>query len=162
MTEKRCPKCDAVKPLDAFPRRSGATDGRASHCRSCVKEWAAAHPEQAASRQARWKERNPEKSARSQRFFANRKTAARRVAVIHYYSSGANICACCGSAERLTIDHIYGGGTEHRKAIRATGAPFYRWLVAQSFPPGYQVLCMDCNVSKGTGESCRRHAAATA
>jgi len=68
-------------------------------------------------------------------------------------------CACCGTAERLDIDHINGGGSAHRTALfgRANngGADFYRWLVAQGFPPGYQVLCRPCNASKANGVTCR-------
>lgn len=33
--EKRCPTCDTVKPLDAFHRASGASDGRQGWCKDC-------------------------------------------------------------------------------------------------------------------------------
>ncbi len=32
---KRCSKCKASKPLNAFYRRNSARDGRASHCKVC-------------------------------------------------------------------------------------------------------------------------------
>ena len=74
-------------------------------------------------------------------------------------------CACCGSAESLTIDHVYGGGSQHRLEVlgrkTAAGTTFYGWLVRNGFPEGFQTLCFPCNNSKNTGERCRiDHAAA--
>jgi len=48
----------------------------------------------------------------------------------------------------LTIDHPNNDGAEERKRIfgkRTTaGQPFYRWLVQNGYPKGYQVLCFNC------------------
>jgi len=59
-------------------------------------------------------------------------------------------CACCGEwrLEFLTLDHIDGGGNQHRKS-GMTGRKFYLWLKREGFPPGYRVLCMNCNCSIG-------------
>lgn len=60
-------------------------------------------------------------------------------------------CACCGENEEafLSIDHVNGGGTAHRKEIRvSSGKTFYRWLINNNFPDGFQTLCMNCNVAK--------------
>jgi len=56
----------------------------------------------------------------------------------------------------LTLDHINGGGIRHRTAIanergwknKVGGVSFYRHLICLGFPPGYQVLCFNCNYSK--------------
>jgi hypothetical protein len=62
-----------------------------------------------------------------------------------------NQCACCGEAEEtfLTIDHINGGGNQHRKQISngslSGGNQTYLWLIRNNFPDGFQVLCMNCN-----------------
>ena len=52
----------------------------------------------------------------------------------------------------LSIDHINGGGNEHRKKVlggkQSGGAPFYRWLKKHRYPKGYQVLCMNCQWRK--------------
>lgn len=48
----------------------------------------------------------------------------------------------------LTIDHMNGGGTKHRKDI-GNGTLFYRWLIRNNFPPEYQTLCYNCNCSHG-------------
>ena len=41
----------------------------------------------------------------------------------------------------LSIDHLDGGGTAHRKIV---GRNIYYWLIKNAFPKGYQVLCMNC------------------
>lgn len=60
-------------------------------------------------------------------------------------------CACCGEShvEFLAIDHIDGGGNEHRKKLGKSGTTFYFWLRKQGFPDGYRVLCHNCNQSRG-------------
>ncbi len=80
--------------------------------------------------------------------------------VLNHYSNGNLKCACCGETESdfLTVDHINGGGGQHRIAIFGdrwtAGARFYRWLVKNQFPPGFQLLCMNCNLSKGKHGQC--------
>lgn len=62
-------------------------------------------------------------------------------------------CACCNenTIEFLTIDHINNDGAEDRKKNgNKTGGKLYRWLIKNYFPRGeYQVLCFNCNCSKG-------------
>ena len=72
---------------------------------------------------------------------------------------GGRHCACCGEShiEFLSLDHIEGHGAAHRgqddmKNIR--GSEFYRWLKKKGYPPGYQVLCMNCNSAKRQSGSC--------
>lgn len=72
--------------------------------------------------------------------------ALKQTILDHY----GNICVCPGCGETrfefLSIDHINGGGTKHRKEI---GKLLYRWLIDNNFPEGFQILCMNCNSSKG-------------
>lgn len=60
------------------------------------------------------------------------------------------ICKCCGEAEPqfLTIDHIHGGGSAHKKAVGGS-QQIYSYLRANGYPDGYQLLCFNCNGSKG-------------
>ena len=69
----------------------------------------------------------------------------------HYSQSEEPFCECCGenNIEFLTIDHVNGGGTQHRRQLRENGMTIYRWLIKNNFPPGYRVLCMNCNTSIG-------------
>lgn len=66
---------------------------------------------------------------------------------------GGCICSCCGETKLpfLTIDHINGGGNKHRREI---GTDLYRWLRINNFPPGFRVLCMNCNFATRYGKSC--------
>ncbi len=62
---------------------------------------------------------------------------------------GGAKCVCCGETviSFLSIDHINGGGNQHRKKLGG-GWNFYRWLIKNNYPTGYQVLCMNCNFGK--------------
>lgn len=60
-------------------------------------------------------------------------------------------CACCGENhyEFMAIDHINGGGKQHRKEV-GQGLQLYRWLKRQGYPKkGFRVLCHNCNMSEG-------------
>lgn len=62
---------------------------------------------------------------------------------------GGRECACCreSNVEFLTIDHINGGGTQHRRSGKIVN--IYRWLKKQNYPVGYRVLCFNCNAAYG-------------
>jgi hypothetical protein len=81
-----------------------------------------------------------------------------RIQVLRHYSVGGRAaCACCGETtlEFLQIDHINNDGAEHRRSIgRHSGDGFYKWLRANDFPPGFQVLCCNCNFAKGRYGEC--------
>lgn len=69
--------------------------------------------------------------------------------IMQHYGNGK--CLMCGFAniQALTIDHVNGGGSNHRKTIGVTGSySFYRWLVNNQYPDGYQCLCMNCQMIK--------------
>jgi hypothetical protein len=67
---------------------------------------------------------------------------------------GGMKCACCGETEEtfLTLDHINNDGAEHRRSLSKTGrkvtSGVWHWIKRNNFPPGFQVLCMNCNFSK--------------
>ena len=41
------------------------------------------------------------------------------------------------------------GGNKHRKQLKAFGVELYAFLRREGWPPGYQILCHNCNLSKG-------------
>jgi hypothetical protein len=53
--------------------------------------------------------------------------------------------------EFLTLDHVNGGGNQHRRELNVRGKHFFEWLVRHGFPndPPLRVLCMNCNWSLG-------------
>jgi len=75
---------------------------------------------------------------------------ANKVKIIEAYGSK---CVCCGETllEFLTIDHINNDGAADRKENKhGSGGKLYRWLIQNNFPKeGYQLLCYNCNCSKG-------------
>lgn len=92
----------------------------------------------------RYYSRNVEKMRQQQL----EKRQKQRLLVLQHYSNGTMECNCCkeNTYEFLSIDHINGGGTQHRKSL--LNAPIVRYLIANNFPKGYQVLCHNCNYAK--------------
>jgi hypothetical protein len=68
-----------------------------------------------------------------------------RQAVLDHYGRH---CACCGESEEafLAIDHVNEDGAAHRREIPPR--TIYHWLSVHGFPPGFQVLCYNCNIGK--------------
>jgi len=67
-----------------------------------------------------------------------------------------NICACCGEStpEFLTLDHIHGGGTKHRR-VAGGNQSVYREVLAEGIPKEkYRLLCMNCNFAFGHWGKC--------
>ena len=64
-------------------------------------------------------------------------------------------CACCGESrfEFLAIDHIFGGGNQHRQIV-GSGPHIARWLKKHAYPEGFQVLCHNCNHAKAERGIC--------
>lgn len=60
---------------------------------------------------------------------------------------GGAQCACCGETESimLTIDHVAQNGAAHRRETGNSGQSFHRMLEKNGYPPGYRVLCRNCN-----------------
>lgn len=61
------------------------------------------------------------------------------------------VCLCCGenNLKLLTIDHINDNGKEHGNGVnRYKGEDLYRYLIANNFPSGLQVLCFNCNIGR--------------
>ena len=66
----------------------------------------------------------------------------------HYGVHGVARCTWPGcdihDQDMLTLDHIHGGGTEHRKSGGCNaGVILYRKLRHQDYPNGYQTLCFN-------------------
>ncbi len=76
--------------------------------------------------------------------------------VLTHYSGNPPSCACCGESiyDFLCLDHINGGGNQHRTKIRKFGNLFYHWIFVNNFPDGFQILCFNCNMAKGFFGSC--------
>lgn len=54
-------------------------------------------------------------------------------------------CAECGLQDErvLDLDHVYGGGAEHRRKRGTLG--MYRDVIRDNFPATFRILCKNCN-----------------
>jgi hypothetical protein len=77
-----------------------------------------------------------------------------RLEVITAYGGARCACPGCDVVELdfLHIDHVHNDGAAHRRKIGA--ANLYSWLKANGFPPGFQVLCANCNLAKSRYGQC--------
>lgn len=112
-----------------------------------------------------WKERNKEKVRDNARLYAQAHRAERRAYHKNYLAKlkdqafqayGGASCICCGEThtEFLSIDHINGSGNEHRRQLGLRASHLYKWLKDQGYPPGFRVLCMNCNFALGAFGYC--------
>lgn len=92
---------------------------------------------------------------------AKEKREKRKYDVLSHYSkklSNSDIpcCRCCGEHDFLiflTIDHITNRkNVIHKKGL--AGQAMYRHLQRNGYPPGYQVLCVNCNSAKSDSGIC--------
>ena len=85
------------------------------------------------------------------RVYSTRSKDKLKSEIFSTYGCGELKCKGCGESDLavLTIDHINGGGNQHRKKIGCkTGCSFYRWLKKNGYPEGFQVLCFNCQFRK--------------
>lgn len=140
MKTKVCTKCGKRKSIEtSFHRElSGPRPGYVMpECKQCKKE-----------RYTEWLAKNRDYA----RCLKRKLREVLRKAVFEAYG---NKCACCGETNRyfLAIDHVNGGGKQHRK-ITGWGVQFYRWVRDHNFPPDFQILCHNCNSAKYLAKIC--------
>jgi len=91
---------------------------------------------------------------RDKRIAAHKEAQQRlKLETFQAYSDVIPFCKCCQvmPIEFLTIDHINGSefsSADRRKGLDS-GNALYRRLKREGWPPGYRVLCMNCNFSVG-------------
>lgn len=159
---KTCNKCKITKDLTNFyySPKSRYADGYHTWCKDCMKELA-----------KKWHAKNSRRLTEyhKDRYYKNKavilakqkeKNFSTKLSVFTHYSGGKPFCACCGETaiEFLTIDHIGGGGNNHRKEIGSSGGySLYRWIIKHNYPDNFRVLCMNCNHSFGHFGYCPHH-----
>lgn len=130
--EGKCRKCNQVFPMTAehFYRHPKSKFGFRLICKTCTK-------------------RTNNKLAKGQ-------VKKIRMQALVAYSGNPPKCQCPGCPEShiefLTVDHIHGDGAKHRRQIK--NGNIYRWLRINKYPPGFRILCMNCNFSYGKRGYC--------
>lgn len=130
-----CRDCGETKAAELFSINNASHRGRSNFCKLCTQ-----------IKNKNYIKNNPERRKQSSKdYYAKLKQT-----VFDVYG---NFCVCCGETEKafLTIDHIKGDGAEHRK-ILGNRTLLYKSIRDEGFPKNkYQVLCHNCNWSKGAG-----------
>jgi hypothetical protein len=147
-----CTKCGETKQITEFATLRSRPSGHRQPCKTCN-----------VIQSGLSETRRPEALQRRMERQAKAYRQLRREVLDAY----GNSCACCGEPipEFLTVDHVNNDGAEHRRQIGARSLHLYKWLKANAFPKtGFQLLCFNCNCSKGFNGECphkrRFHAAA--
>lgn len=133
--KRRCTICKKWLSLNYFNKDKTRTLSHAYICKGCEK-----------IKRKRYHQKNGEAIRKKDREWEKRN----KKKVFEHYSNGSLKCANCeyNVYETLTIDHINGGGSKHRKKLNVWGNRFYEWLIRNKFPKRYQVLCHNCNFLK--------------
>lgn len=143
--EKKCGRCKELKRKSEFWGETKRKDGLKPWCKDCQRSYLKARRHLYADnknkkQRERWREK--------------------RKAVLSSYSpGGVPRCACCGETamEFLSLDHPSGGGARHRRQLggaAGTNKNVYRWILRKDFPPGFRVLCHNCNQAIGAYGYC--------
>ena len=148
---KRCTRCGESKPLSEFWVERRRSDGRKGICAAC--SIIASRVQYRKNPQARvrdskeWRKRNLERANATQ----SARITRRRLAVIAGYGGK---CICCGESDEvfLTVEHVNGGGRQHRKGRCSDW--LYKLILDGNFPPEYTILCMNCNWATRKGKPC--------
>ena len=99
-------------------------------------------------------ERQGDRHRPYQREWARRYYRETRLKVLRHYGGDPPRCACCGEhhIEFLAVDHESGGGNKHRKS--AGYRSIQHWIRLRGYPPGFRVLCHNCNMARGFSGYC--------
>ena len=127
-----CPRGKHILSRDEFGEDATSSNGLSAYCKKCHAASANSYyHDNSDSCKEKMRQRNREQRERCLQHYGNK-------------------CACCGETryEFLAIDHVNGGGGKHREEI-GRGGHIYRWLIKNSFPAEFRVLCHNCNQAIG-------------
>ena len=93
-----------------------------------------------------WQARNREHYLQAKRNGTNRRRQEISIECLCHYSNGEPRCYCCGETiiKLLCLDHIDGGGNEHRKREKIN--KLHVWAKKNGWPPLFRVACHSCNM----------------
>lgn len=159
---RKCKKCGRERDDDAFEVINHARGWRRGECKECVKhrvrryavdskraiarkEYYLANREEIIGKVGQWVKANPDRRRKNALAYYYR---LQNEAILAY---GGYRCSWCGIDEPLVLclDHVANNGRDHRREIGSLGGhKLYKWLRDNNYPPGFQVLCMNCNHAK--------------
>ena len=172
---KVCTRCRVEKSLDQFwfDRRLQRHVAACHSCRATARRnyrdlnrdalrqnsrnWQTRNPERYKANQLRWRQSRRRELAEytrrwreqnRERALAAQRACDRKLKDAAYAAYGGYRCTCCGETivPFLSIDHVDNDGAKHRQTIDRR--KLYKWLQRNGYPPGFQILCMNCNFGK--------------
>lgn len=161
---RTCTRCGQDKELSSFECTNFARGWYRRECKDCVRDrvrrgaeesrkkiqeyrrqYHALHRDDIIAKVNEWVRNNPDRRRRNALAYYYR---LQHAAILAY---GGYRCSWCGIDEPLVLclDHVENNGRTHRQQIGSIGGHrFYKWLKDNAYPPGFQVLCMNCNHAK--------------
>ena len=138
---QRCNKCFEFKPLTEFRIKSSSI--RCKKCEHKYYDFFRNTPKYK-KKATEWKIKNP-------KYMSDVNKSCRYIALMYYSDTFIPSCVCCKTTfyDHLTIDHIIPNSNptiDRRNLARS--------LVKSKFPEGFQILCQNCNRSKGVKDKC--------
>lgn len=151
---KICNRCKQEKSLESFGKRKSSRDKLAYWCKTCTNQ----------NRQKNYRQHIANglclrgcgrklfngNQCEPCKLYAKNQLRKNRQNAINYYGCK---CTCCGETQEefLTFEHKNGDGAEHRRKIKmiGSGSHFVRWLKQNNYPDSIEILCYNCNCSKG-------------
>jgi len=130
-------------------------------CRLCRQEKNRIYGALPKKKEYRKKNKEHIKKKNKEYYFLNREKALllakayqlkTKLEVLSHYSDGTPTCKHCGekNIKFLCLDHVEGGGKEHKRQIGGSGGFVYLWARKNNYLPVFQVLCHNCNTRKGS------------
>ncbi len=153
--KKLCGSCKKEKELSEFYKaNNGRGDGHQYECKQCTRtrlKGFVRDPIKVKESSLKTRIKNREKILMRMR--ATRRSW--KIEMLNAYSDNNPLCVCCGDThiEFLCLDHINGGGNKERK-IHGGTMGLRKYLRKNNYPPGYRVLCQNCNSSIGSFGYC--------
>lgn len=154
---KTCKNCLIEKDIESFTKNRTQKDGFEKLCKVCraykKKSIYHSNPEERKKyidRNKIWMKNNRPKI----NLWRKNKVSSLRFEILKSYGDK---CSCCGESEKrfLTIDHINGGGKEHRAKFNNTAYAVYKDIINGKFDKNlYRILCMNCNFAIRFGDKC--------
>jgi hypothetical protein len=137
--QKRCTKCAEFRLITQFHRNKNRRDGRANWCGNCARK-KANRLRLVDKLKPGWQKLRREQCRKSRYKLRE-----------EFIAAYGRKCVCCGEKRFhfLTLEHKRGGGRAHALALGGHHAIFSMLRRAGWPKKNYELLCSNCNHSKG-------------